>query len=82
MERHLTFTLCCLQDAVLLGSDCSPREARSSFDRLLVRGVRCLVLAEDLACRGVKPDNRALTMDRAGVVALLVGEHDRVIGAL
>lgn len=75
-------TLCCLQDAVLLGSDHSPREAGSSLDRLLAQGAQCVVLREDLACRGLKPSAHALTLDHAGTAALLAGEHDRVIGAL
>jgi hypothetical protein len=74
-------TLCCLQDAVLLGSDRSPREARLSLDRLLDRGSRCVVLGADLACRGLMPHQRAASADHAEVVALLAGAHDRVIGA-
>ena len=80
-EGH-RLNLICLQDAVLLGSDRSPLEARSLVHRLLARGATLAVLGEDLACRGLKPDNRALTIDHAGVVALLAREHDRVIGAL
>lgn len=75
-------TLCCLQDAVLLGSDRSPREARSSLDRLLAQGARCLILGEDLACRGLKPKDHVSTVDHAGVVALLASGHDRVVGCL
>lgn len=75
-------TLCCVQDAVLLGSDRAPRDARVALDRLLSHGARCVVLGEDLACRGLKPGDRAATVDHAGVVALLAAEHDRVIGAL
>lgn len=75
-------TLCCLQDGVLLGSDRIPRETLTSLERLLERGARCLILEEDLACRGLKPKDYASTVDHAGVVALLAGGHDRVIGAL
>lgn len=81
-DQGHALTLCCLQDAVLLGSDRSPREARASLDRLLQRGARCLVLGEDLACRGLRPGAYAVTVDHAGVAALLAAEHDRTIGAL
>lgn len=75
-------TLCCLQDAALLGSDRSPREARAVLDRLLDRGARCVVLGEDLALRGLREVPHARTVDHAGVVALLAAPQDRVIGAL
>ena len=80
-QGHI-LTLCCLQDAVLLGSDRAPRDARETLGRLLVRGARCGVLGEDLACRGLRPSDPASTIDHAGVVALLAAGHDRVIGAL
>jgi hypothetical protein len=75
-------TLCCLQDAAVLGSDRAPSEARASLNRLLDRGTRCVVLGEDLACRGLKRSERASAVDRAGIVALLDAGHDRVMGAL
>lgn len=75
-------TLICLQDAVLLASDRSPSEGRSSLDRLLARGTRCVALGEDLACRGLKASERASALEHSGIVALLAAEHDRVIGAL
>lgn len=81
-DQGHALTLCCLQDAVVLGSGRSPREARSSFDRVLGRGARCIVLGEDLASRGLTPGAYAMPLDHAGVVALLAGEYDRVIGAL
>lgn len=80
-EGH-RLSLVCLQDAVLLGSDPSPLEARSSLDRLVARGATLAVLAEDLACRGLARSERASAVDHAGVVALLSAGHDRVIGAL
>ncbi|MBI4590239.1 MAG: hypothetical protein HY725_15505 [Candidatus Rokubacteria bacterium] len=80
-QGHI-LTLCCLQDGVLLGSDRGPRESRSSLDRLLGRGARWVVLSEDLAARGLTLSSRAFPVDHAGVVALLAGAHDRVIGAL
>jgi sulfur transfer complex TusBCD TusB component (DsrH family) len=75
-------TLCCLQDAALLAGDHSPREAGARLDRLLDRGTRCVVLGEDLACRGLTRRERAAAVDYAGIVALLSAQHDRVIGAL
>ncbi|MFQ5898264.1 MAG: hypothetical protein ACE5JN_08460 [Candidatus Methylomirabilia bacterium] len=75
-------TLCCLQDATLLGSNRAPRDARVALDRLLDRGARCVVLGEDLALRGVQDGPLASTVDHAGLVALLAAPHDRVIGAL
>jgi sulfur transfer complex TusBCD TusB component (DsrH family) len=80
-QGHL-LTLCCLQDATLLGSDRSPREARGALESLLERGARCLVLGEDLACRGLAPAHGAKTVNHAGVVDLLAGPYDRLIGAL
>ncbi|MFQ5829720.1 MAG: hypothetical protein ACE5JD_11280 [Candidatus Methylomirabilia bacterium] len=77
-----TLTLCCLQDATLLGSNRSPREARAALDRLLGRGARCVVLGEDLALRGLQESHSASIADHAGVVALLAAPHDRVVGAL
>ena len=82
VDQGHVLTLCCLQDAVLLAGDHLPREAGTRLDRLLERGARCLVLAEDLACRGLRPGAYAMPVDHAGVVALLAGEHARVIGAL
>ena len=81
VDQGHVLTLCCLQDAVLLGSDLSPHEDRASLDRLLDRGTRCVVLGEDLACRGLRRSERASAVDHAGIVALLSAEHDRVIGA-
>ena len=80
-EGH-ALTLCCLQDAVLLGSDRAPGEARATLDGLLARGARCLVLREDLLLRGLRAGERALTVDHAGLIAALTADHDRVIGAL
>lgn len=77
-----TLTLCCLQDAVLLGSDRAPGEVRAALDRLLDRGAHCLVLGEDLLLRGLQAGERALTVDHAGLIAALTADHDRVIGAL
>ncbi len=79
-ERH-ALTLCCLQDAVLLGSDRVPGEARAMLDDLLDRGARCLVLGEDLLLRGLQAGERALTVDHAGLIAALTADHDRVVGA-
>ncbi len=75
-------TLCCIQDAVLLGSDRAPGAARAILDGLLDRGARCLVLRADLLLRGLHGGERALTVDHAGVIAALAADHDRVIGAL
>ncbi len=80
-EGH-RLNLICLQDAVLLGSDRSPLEARSLLDRLLARGATLAVLGEDLACRGLGRSERASAVGHAGIVSLLSAEHDRVIGAL
>ncbi len=80
-EGH-ALTLCCLQDAVLLGSDRARGEARALLDGLLDRGARCLVLQEDLLLRGLRAAERALTVDHAGLIAALTADHDRVVGAL
>ena len=82
VDQGHVLSLCCLQDSVLLGSDRSPGQARVSLDRLIDRGARCVVLGQDLACRGLEPSDPASTIDHAGVVALLAAGHDRVIGAL
>lgn len=74
-------TVCCLQDAALLGSSRIPGEARVVLDRLLDRGGRCLVLLDDLALRGLEAGARAVTVDRAGLIAALTADHDRVVGA-
>jgi sulfur transfer complex TusBCD TusB component (DsrH family) len=75
-------TLCCLQDAVLLGSDRAPLEARMALERVLAQGGRCLVLRQDLAMRGLRPAAQAAVVDHAGIVATLAAGHDRVIGAV
>lgn len=74
-------TFCCLQDAVLLGSNRAPGEARATLDGVLARGARCLVLGEDLRLRGLRAGARALTVDHAGLIAALTADHGRVIGA-
>lgn len=74
--------VCCLQDAVLLGSTRAPRDVRAALDGLLDRGARCAVLGDDLVLRGLRPRTEASTVDLAGLVATLAGDHDRVIGAL
>ncbi len=79
--RGHRLTVCCLQDAALLGSNHVPGEARASLDRLLDRGARCLVLLDDLVLRGLDAGERAVTVDRAGLVAALTADHDRVAGA-
>jgi len=81
-EEGRPLTVCCLQDAVLLGSDRPPLGARDTLDRLLARNARCVVLGEDLALRGLRRAPRASVVDYAGLVALLTADHDRVIGAL
>jgi len=82
VDQGHVLTLCCLQDAVLLAGDPSPREAGARLDRLLERGTRCVVLGEDLACRGLTRRERATAVDHAEVVALLSAQYERVIGAL
>ena len=82
VDQGHALTVCCLQDAVLFGSNHVPIEARRALDRLLARGARCLVLGEALELRGLEAGPRAATVDYAGLVALLAGEHDRIIGAL
>ena len=79
-EGH-RLTVCCLQDAIILGSNRAPGDARAVLDRLLDRGARCLVLLDDLVLRGLAAGERAVTVDRAGIVAALTADHDRVIGA-
>lgn len=81
-DQGHALTLCCLQDAVLLGSDRAPGEARAMLDGLLDRGARCLVLRQDLLLRGLQGGERALMVDHAGLIAALTATHDRVIGAL
>lgn len=80
-EGH-ALTLCCLQDAVLLGSDRALGAARAVLDGLLDRGARCLVLREDLLLRGLQACERAQAVDHAGLIAVLTADHDRVVGAL
>jgi len=75
-------TLCCLQDAALLASTRAPGAARAALDGMRQRGARCLVSAEDLEMRGLRASDGIAATDHAGVVALLTGAHDRVIGAL
>jgi hypothetical protein len=48
----------------------------------MARDVRCVVLQEDLASRGLEASSRAIPIDHAGLMALVAAEHDRVIGAL
>jgi hypothetical protein len=79
-EGH-ALTLCCLEDAVLLGSARAPREARTALDRLHDRGVRCLVLRPDLALRGLEAGPQAETVGYPDVIAVLGAGPDRVIGA-
>ena len=75
-------TLCCLQDAALLASTRAPGVARAALDAMRQRGARCLVSAEDLEMRGLRASDGISATDHSGVVALLAGAHDRVIGAL
>jgi hypothetical protein len=77
-----TVTLCCMQDAVLLGSSRASHPSRAMLDRLLGRGARCLVLGEDLASRGLEPGPAVSMLDHAGLATTLAGDHDRIIGAL
>ena len=79
-EGH-RLTMCCLQDAVILGSHRAPDGARAILDRLLDRGARCLVLLDDLVLRGLAAGERTVTVDRDGIVAALTADHDRVFGA-
>ena len=74
-------TVCCLEDAVLLGSDRAAADARATLGRLLDRGARCVVLADDLALRGLRQDGSAVAVDHAGLVAILTADHDRALGA-
>jgi hypothetical protein len=48
----------------------------------MARDVRCVVLHEDLASRGLEAGPDATPIDHAGLIALLAADHDRVIGAL
>jgi sulfur transfer complex TusBCD TusB component (DsrH family) len=75
-------TLCCVQDAVLLGSSRAPRPSKATLDRLLGRGARCMVLGEDLASRGLEPGPAVSMVDHMGLVTALAADHDRIIGAL
>ncbi len=75
-------TVCCLQDAVLLGSDRAPLEARTALDRLLQRGARFMVLSDDLVLRGLQAGAYAVAAGTSDFVATLAAGHDRVIGAL
>ena len=75
-------TLCCLQDAAVLGSTRPPRDVRPELEALMARDVRCVVLQEDLALRGLETDPGVTPVDHAGLIALLAADHDRVIGAL
>lgn len=80
-QRH-TLILCCLQDAVFLARGGETNGSQEPLRRLLEHGARCVVLDEDLLTRGLKAGSHVVATDRAGVVALLAGDHDRVIGAL
>jgi hypothetical protein len=77
-----TLTLCCVQDAVLLGSSRAPQPSRATLDRLLSHGARCLVLGEDLALRGLEAGPAVSMVDHTGVATALAADHDRIIGAL
>ncbi len=79
-EGH-DLTLCCLQDAVLLGSDRAPGGPRASLDRLLAHGACCLLFRDDLVTRGLRAREHASTVDRTGLIAALTAGHDRVVGA-
>lgn len=81
VQGHV-LTLCCLQDAVLLGSDRAPAGAAGALRGLLTGGARCLVAREDLALRGLHASTGASALDYPDIVATLAGDHDRVIGAL
>ena len=81
-DQGHVLTLCCLQDAAVLGSHCPPRDAHAVFGRLLARGARCAVLGEDLRLRGLQESPHASVLDQADLVTLLAADHDRVIGAL
>jgi hypothetical protein len=75
-------TLCCLQDAAVLGSIRLPRDIRSELEGLVARDVRCVVLQEDLVLRGLEVAPHVIPVDHAGLIARLAADHDRVIGAL
>jgi hypothetical protein len=77
-----TVTLCCVQDAALLGSSRAPQPSRATLDRLLGGGARCVVLGEDLALRGLEPGPAVSVVDHVGLATTLAAEHDRIIGAL
>lgn len=77
-----TVTLCCLQDAVLLGSDRAPSATQAQLDGLLARGARCMALTEDLALRGLRAGPQVSAADYPGIIATLAAAHERVIGAL
>jgi hypothetical protein len=79
-EGH-ALTICCLEDAVLLGSARAPREARAALDRLHDRGVRCFVLGPELALRGLEAGPQAESVGYPDVIAALAACPDRVIGA-
>lgn len=81
-EAGHTLTLCCLQDAVALGTCLAAEPSGGVLDRLLKGGTRWVVLGEDLRARGLDPPPGASVVDAAEVVALLSADHDRVIGAL
>ena len=74
-------TVCCLQDATILGSNRAPSDARATLDRLLDRVARCLIIVDDLVLRGLAVGERAMTVDRDGIVAALTAADDRVVGA-
>jgi hypothetical protein len=75
-------TLCCVQDAALLGSSRAPQTSRATLDRLLGGGARCLVLGDDLALRGLEPGPAVSVVDQVGLATTLAADHDRIIGAL
>lgn len=77
-QRH-TLTLCCLQDAAVLAAG---HATRPLLQRLLKAGARCVVLQDDVTSRGLRALDDVSLVDRAAIVSLLAGDHDRVIGAL
>ncbi len=77
-----TLTLCCVQDAALLGSSRAPQTSRATLDRLLGAGVRCIVLGEDLALRGLEAGPAVSVVDHTGLATTLAADHHRIIGAL
>jgi hypothetical protein len=80
-EEGHALTLCCLQDGALLASTRVPIVARARLARLLDRGARCVVLGEDLTLRGIAVGEHASPLDYSGMIVLLTGDHDRVLGA-